>query len=160
MAVDVPRSTSTLMGYICLGLLAGPIGVLLLVHGQVWWVSAPLAAIGVPLVIASVWLLISRPPRLRLDGEGIRFGRGGSPVPWHLVERVGTGVINAPLRFGGGRHRVLTFTFRDRADALRHVPLLLRVRGRGGIGDLDVAASEFRDDLGTVIGQIRSARPS
>jgi hypothetical protein len=153
VATTFARSYTATPGWIIAGLVLGPPGVVLL-FTSAWLAGILMALGGVPLLVGNVWLLVRRPPRLRVDDHGLWFG-GGDTVPWSDLKSV---YVSTTPSLGGGlgfmltrNNRALSFDFVDARATRRRLPLPLRLRMRGiGIGDLDLSSAEFADDLASV----------
>jgi hypothetical protein len=148
--VEFPRNLSPAVGWICAGLLLVPLGVALL-WSSAWWVGAAMLVPGVPLLAVNAWILIRKPPRLRIGPDGIWFG-GGTTVPWAELKSA----YLSTVRTNHARltARALSFDFHDAARVRRMLPLVLRLRGAAGVGDLDLSENDFRAELAGVAAQI------
>ena len=149
---EFARNLSPAIGWICAGLMLTPLGVALL-WSSAWWLGLAMALAGLPLLVLNARVLITRPPRLRIDDEGVWFG-GGRTVPWREIKSVYLSTVRA-RRLDA---RALSFEFHDAARARRHLPIALRLRGVAAVGDLDLSANDFRDDVAGVAAQISLAQ--
>lgn len=151
--VTFERGASAI-GWLLAGLLVGPMGVALL-FSNAPWVGVAMAAFGLPLLAVNAWVLIRRPPRLRLGPDGVWFG-GGTPVPWSEIKSVYLATVTttgtALSRLGPSR--ALAFEFHDKARSLRRLPWSTRLRSKGAVGDIDLSSADFKVDVVTVMAQI------
>jgi hypothetical protein len=152
--VTFPRNLSPAVGWICAGLLLVPLGIALLWSSNPW-VGAIMLVPGVPILGVNAWILIAKPPRLRIGPDGIWFG-GGKTVPWREIKSA----YLSTVRTNHARltARAVSFDFHDAAKVRRMLPLPLRLRGVGAVGDLDLSENDFRTELAGVIAQITLAQ--
>jgi hypothetical protein len=151
--VTFPRNPSPALGWICAGLLLVPLGVALLWSSNPW-VGALMLVPGAPILALNAWILLARPPRLRIGPDGIWFG-GGRTVPWPELKSAYLSTVRGPKNLTA---RAVSFDFHDAAKVRRMLPLPLRLRGVGAVGDLDLSENDFRAELAGVIAQINLAQ--
>lgn len=152
--VSFPRNRSPAIGWICAGLLLVPLGTALF-WSSAWWVGLIMVVPGVPILAMNTWILIRKPPRLRIGPEGVWFG-GGKTVPWSELKSAYLSTVRHPQ--AKVTARAVSFEFHDAAKVRRMLPLPLRLRGVGAVGDLDLSENDFCAELAGVIAQINLAQ--
>ena len=138
--IELPPSLGPAFGRVLAGLPIAAAGVLMLLRADFEWVGgAFLLAVGLPLFVGGVRVLVFKPPRLRATDAGVWFG-GRHVVPWTAIKAVyGTSL---DVRYSGARARTqsIAFEFHRRRTLLR-LPPSAWFASALSVGDVDVGAT-------------------